>query len=198
MSIGEVMDYQKTKMKNGSTAVGKYQFINSTLEMAMRGSGLSPNDMMSPENQDKMAMFLLKRRGLDEYKSGKMSEDQFASNLALEWASLPTINNVSAHAGVMGNKSLVSYKDFMNTVRGGSSNTGDGLIDSQRNVANAKTDASQKPVQVQQINNVNQTGKEGAGQMQISLRNEEPSFKKIIEQLAFNSMGVTGSPMFNS
>jgi muramidase (phage lysozyme) len=198
MSIGEVMDYQKTKMKNGSTAVGKYQFINSTLEMAMRGSGLSPNDMMSPENQDKMAMFLLKRRGLDEYKSGKMSEDQFASNLALEWASLPTINNVSAHAGVMGNKSLVSYKDFMDTVRGGSSNTGDGLIDSQRNVANAKTDASQKPVQVQQINNVNQTGKEGAGQMQISLRNEEPSFKKIIEQLAFNSMGVTGSPMFNS
>ena len=196
MSIGEVLHYQDNNMKNGSTAVGKYQFIRSTLEEAARGSGLNMNDTFSPENQDKMAVFLLKRRGLDEYRSGRLSEKQFASNLALEWASLPTINGKSAYEGVMGNKALISYADMMGTITG-DGGSGSQLIDSQRNTANTRTTQAQKPVQVQQINNVQQSTGNG-NVMSIALRNDEPSFKKIIEQLAFNSMGVTGSPLFNS
>lgn len=198
MSIGEVLDYQTRNMKNGSTAVGKYQFIHSTLKAAMTGAGLSEKDMMSPENQDKMAIYLLKKRGLDDYKSGRISDKQFASNLALEWASLPLANGKSAYDGVMGNSAQMSYADFMSTVQGNpvDVNRGSDLLDSQRNISNSQTTAATKPSQVQVINNNSKN--ETAGNMTITLRNDEPSFKKIIEQFAFNSMGVTGSPLSNS
>ena len=194
MTLAEVLNYQKTQMKNGSTAVGKYQFINSTLQEAARNSGIGPDDKLTPENQDKMAMYLLRRRGLDDFKSGKISDQQFASNLALEWASLPMMSGKSAYDGVQGNRSLMSYNDLMGTIHGSGPTWGAGtsLINNQRQTANAQTEIASAPITVQNI-----TQNATAAPLTITLRNDEPSFKKIIEQLAYNAMGVTGSPIFN-
>ena len=92
MSLGEVKDYQKVLLKNSgslnSSAVGKYQIVGRTLGSLQRKMGLSDNEMFSPQLQDKMAVELLKGRGLNKYMSGKMSARDFQANLYHEWASI--------------------------------------------------------------------------------------------------------------
>lgn len=91
LTVGEVKKIQKEMVSNGamSGAVGKYQFINKTLVGLQRKLGFKDTDIFSPELQDKMALELLKRRGLDEFVSGRLSIEKFLLNLSKEWASLP-------------------------------------------------------------------------------------------------------------
>lgn len=115
MTIGQVMEYQKSMIKNGhaSTAVGKYQFISSTLKEAMKAVGLTENDMFSPENQDKMGMYLLNKRGWSEYKAGRIGPEEFANRLGKEWASLPNQNNRSHYAGIAGNATKITHAQLL-------------------------------------------------------------------------------------
>ena len=87
MSIGEVKEAQARQ--KGSSAIGRYQFMAKTLPEAMKGTGLTDKDMFSAENQDKLAMWLLKRRGYDKWVSGQLSDKDFGRNLSMEWASVP-------------------------------------------------------------------------------------------------------------
>ena len=77
-------------------------------------------DYNSLANQDKLALVLLKRRGLDKYLAGVISADDFANSLAREWASLPLVSGPkkgrSAYAGDGLNKSHVSVDAFMGAV----------------------------------------------------------------------------------
>lgn len=184
MSLEEVMKYQSTMISRGhaSTAVGKYQFIRATLMEAAKNSGLSMNDKFSPENQDRMAMYLLDRRGLSKFKRGDISDQQFAANLSKEWASIPTVTGRSFYEGIAGNRASGSYQDLLGTIRGQSSGT-----------ATPSTQITPMPSQAPAINN-QRTNLE-PGSLEIALRNDEPSFKKAIEEFAFNSMGKTGSPI---
>lgn len=78
MTIGEVLQRQQWLMnkKNpqvsdyGVYAAGKYQFIPNTLPGVMKSAGLSPQDKFSPENQDLMAISLLKERGIQPWTVG--------------------------------------------------------------------------------------------------------------------------------
>ncbi len=66
MTIGEVIRRQDRRLTNDQGfihAAGRYQIIGNTLPSAMRGAGLKPTDMFSPENQDKMGIYLLKSGG---------------------------------------------------------------------------------------------------------------------------------------
>lgn len=66
MTIGEVISRQNRKLTNDQGfihAAGRYQIIGNTLPEAMRGAGLKSTDMFSPENQDKMGIYLLKTGG---------------------------------------------------------------------------------------------------------------------------------------
>jgi hypothetical protein len=74
---------------NASTAIGGYQIIYKTLRSLKQGLGLSGSERFTPELQDHLADALLQRRGLNEYREGKISKRQFALGLAQEWASLP-------------------------------------------------------------------------------------------------------------
>ena len=87
MTIGEVREAQARQ--RGSSAIGRYQFMAKTLPEAMKGTGLTDRDMFSAENQDKLAMWLLKRRGYDKWVSGQLSDRDFGRNLSMEWASVP-------------------------------------------------------------------------------------------------------------
>jgi muramidase (phage lysozyme) len=116
MTLSEVLDYQKRLIASGqkSSAVGRYQFIRSTLEEEIKKSGVDINkEKFTPAMQDKLILNRLKRiRGLDKYRQGKISREEFAENLSMEFASMPSPRKgkgtKSYYEGIAGNKSLTS------------------------------------------------------------------------------------------
>lgn len=107
MTIAQVMEFQKGMHKgNGfeSSAVGKYQVISGTLRSVLKEAGVSEADKFDAATQDKIAVALLKRRGLNSYLQGGMTKEQFMDNIAKEWAGLPSSSGKSHYAGVGSNK----------------------------------------------------------------------------------------------
>lgn len=88
MTIGEVIQRQKWLMNKsnpqvsdyGVYAAGRYQFIPNTLPGVMKSAGLTPQDKFSSENQDLMAVSLLKDRGIQPWTVGgsKYSKEEIA------------------------------------------------------------------------------------------------------------------------
>lgn len=78
MTLGEIMQRQAYLMDKrnpqvsnyGIYAAGKYQIIPITFQSAMKGAGLTPNDIFSPENQDKMGLAVLKSQGIGAWTAG--------------------------------------------------------------------------------------------------------------------------------
>ena len=93
MSIGEVLDWQSEFVKNGSpsSAVGRYQFLNTTLLDLVDSLGIDKSTRFNESTQDKLAIKLLERRGSEDYVNDDISKNKFAANLAMEWASLPKV-----------------------------------------------------------------------------------------------------------
>ncbi|CAN5621919.1 hypothetical protein BH23PAT2_BH23PAT2_08130 [soil metagenome] len=91
MKVGEVIAWQKEFVDKGSpsSAVGKYQFIRSTLEGLVKEHKIDRNQTFSPSLQDELAIALLERRGVHDYMDGKIDREDFAHNLSKEWAALP-------------------------------------------------------------------------------------------------------------
>lgn len=103
LTFGELKQLQKANIadqaKRGipaskrSSAMGRYQNIYTTLGDYMAGAGLKDTDLFSPENQDKMAIAMMRkgRFGLDNVKAGKATVGQFQNEvLARQWASIKT------------------------------------------------------------------------------------------------------------
>jgi hypothetical protein len=100
MTIGSVEQMQQ---RNKVFAVGAYQFTPDVLSLARREAGLSPSDLMSPENQNKMAMALIvgsKRPDLAAYVTGKSNNLNAAHyDIAREWAALQAPNGRGMYDG---------------------------------------------------------------------------------------------------
>ena len=100
MTIGSVEQMQQ---RNKVFAVGAYQFTPDVLSLARREAGLSPSDLMSPENQNKMAMALIfgsKRPALAAYVTGKSNNLNAAHyDIAREWAALQAPNGRGMYDG---------------------------------------------------------------------------------------------------
>lgn len=75
---------------HGSSAAGRYQFMNKTLEDIKRVLKLSGSEMMTPNFQDQLGWYLLRRRGADSWMRGEKSDEEFLHELSKEWAALPT------------------------------------------------------------------------------------------------------------
>jgi muramidase (phage lysozyme) len=123
MTLSQVLEHQQKRRSQGakSSAVGRYQFIHSTLnDIAQKNPKDFPMDaLFTPEMQDKAAMLLMKRRGMDDFLSGKMDDHTFAKNLSKEWASLPDPDTGrSYYAGDGLNKSLVSTESIFELMKG--------------------------------------------------------------------------------
>ena len=91
MTVAEVQKWQEDYIRQGSasSAVGKYQIINTTLAGLIRQMNIDPAAKFDEALQDRMAVALLERRGAKDYVEKKLSREQFAANLAQEWAALP-------------------------------------------------------------------------------------------------------------
>lgn len=115
MTVDKVLQFQRQMRGAGfeSTAVGKYQIINKTLMGIMNPAGVSTTDKFDKSTQDKLAIALLKNRGLDRYLGKQIDPETFADNLSKEWASLPYRTGKSFYAGVGSNKSLTSRNELI-------------------------------------------------------------------------------------
>ena len=90
MTVQEVLDWQDSiDRKYMSEAAGRYQIMEDTLRGLLHIVG--PDELFNEENQDRLAIGLLRRRRLDDYLEGRMSIHSFGNNLAKEWASFPVV-----------------------------------------------------------------------------------------------------------
>jgi conjugal transfer mating pair stabilization protein TraG len=119
MSVGEVLKWQEDFIGQGnpSSAVGKYQIVNTTLKGLVNQLGISQEAKFDEKLQDQMAVALLERRGATEYMTDQLTREEFAANLAREWAALPKITHPnperSYYAGDGLNKEQVTIDEIL-------------------------------------------------------------------------------------
>lgn len=129
MTIGQVMAFQQQLIRatqgkvpgtnKGTSAVGKYQFISTTLASAMKATGLSPADKFNAENQEKMGMHLLQTAGgmTDFAKTGNKAN--FQDRLAHVWASVRNQHGKGVYAGQTGSTTMDSTSSLMDEIKAG-------------------------------------------------------------------------------
>lgn len=93
-------------------AVGRYQFIPSTLARLADVAGASRDELFSPQLQDRLADDLVQEAGLDAYRSGAITRHEFMNNLAQIWAGLPTASGRSYYDGYAGNAATITWSQF--------------------------------------------------------------------------------------
>lgn len=101
MSVDEVLAWQKGFVRSGkpSSAVGRYQIIRGTLKGLKTNMKLKGAETFDAVLQDKMALELLKGRGLEAYLLGRVTMDAFIDEIAKEWAGLPNTSGKSHYDG---------------------------------------------------------------------------------------------------
>ena len=121
-SIAEVRALQRGMLNNQkgntlrSSAVGRYQMMGYTLDDALKQGIIKPDDKFDAATQDKLALWKMQQRGLGDVDRGRMSKDQYANNLAREWASLPKSGGGSNYAG---QRASVGRGDVLAALEGG-------------------------------------------------------------------------------
>ncbi|MEO9898432.1 MAG: hypothetical protein ABJF05_18825 [Paracoccaceae bacterium] len=111
MTLGEIDGW--TRATPGQPhAIGRYQFIPSTLRSLTRRGRYSKNTMFTPQVQDRLADLLLIDAGINRFATGKLSRTQFMDNLALIWAGLPNSNGLSAYHNYAGNRATITRTFF--------------------------------------------------------------------------------------
>ncbi|HCH34944.1 TPA: hypothetical protein DEW05_05485 [Candidatus Saccharibacteria bacterium] len=122
MSIAEVREWQANFVREGnaSSAVGRYQIIDTTLDGLVQELNLNTGQKFDETTQDKLAIALLERRGSISYINQDINTREFAANLAQEWAALPkTVGEnpeSSYYAGDGLNKSLVNSTQVLHAI----------------------------------------------------------------------------------
>lgn len=119
MTVADVMHWQQEYVKQGkaSNAVGRYQFMGTTLAGLVKQLRINPQAKFNEALQDRLAIALMERRGSHAFVQKKISREQFAANLAMEWAALPRIiggnPTQSYYAGDGLNKARISTGEVL-------------------------------------------------------------------------------------
>jgi conjugal transfer mating pair stabilization protein TraG len=122
MTIDEVLKWQEDYVRQGeaSNAVGKYQFMGTTLAGLIREQRVSPTAPFNEAMQDRLAIALIDRRGAVAFAEKKISREQFAHNLSQEWAALPRVlgerPTESYYAGDGLNAAKISIDEIMRAI----------------------------------------------------------------------------------
>ena len=123
LTIGHLLAWQDSiDPLYRSEAAGRYQIMEDTLRGPLiKEAGLTEASLFDEANQDRLAVALMKRRGLDRFLHGYLSVEAFCNELAKEWASLPVVSGPkkgrSHYDGDGLNKALVDVKPFIAVVR---------------------------------------------------------------------------------
>lgn len=105
MTLDEVLALQEAMLRHkdnkwNSSALGRYQIVRKTLLALISKMKVSRKAYFDQNMQDAMAVQLLIGRGIGSWLNGNKSTADFMMGLALEWASLPTINGKGAYHAV--------------------------------------------------------------------------------------------------
>lgn len=123
MSIAEVLAWQAEHVRQGnpSSAVGRYQIINTTLTGLVQQQKIDTTQKFNKSMQDKLALMLLERRGAEQYINNEITGEQFAANLAKEWAALPRVvgenPNESYYASDGLNRAHVAVSEILSVIK---------------------------------------------------------------------------------
>lgn len=93
-------------------AIGRYQFIPSTLKRLARQVGAGEHERFSPKLQDVLADQLFAEAGFNAFREGLMGRHQFMNNLAEIWAGLPNSSGRSHYHGFAGNQATMTWAHF--------------------------------------------------------------------------------------
>ncbi len=122
MTISEVLAWQTAHVQKGnaSSAVGRYQIVNTTLAELVRQQAIDTERKFDKNTQDSLALVLLERRGGERYINQEITREQFAANIAMEWAALPkTLGdnpNNSYYAGDGLNQARVKVDEVLRAI----------------------------------------------------------------------------------
>lgn len=111
MTIAEIYDWIAAT-PGQPHAIGRYQFIPSTLRRLVRAQGVDRGAVFSPALQDRLADQLLAEAGLGTFQRGEITRRTFMYRLARIWAGLPLPTGKSYYQGVAGNKATMSWARF--------------------------------------------------------------------------------------
>jgi muramidase (phage lysozyme) len=90
MTMKEVLDQGNWRTKTfGSSACGRYQFMDATLRSLAAAYDLKAEDKFTPDYQDDLGYKLLQGRKYARWISGQITDEEFMWALAKEWASFP-------------------------------------------------------------------------------------------------------------
>jgi muramidase (phage lysozyme) len=122
MTIREVLAWQdRIDPLYRSEAAGRYQILEDTLRDLYVEAGMTLDSKFDKAGQDRLAMALLKRRGVDRFLHGYLSVNKFCNELAKEWASLPVVDGPkkgrSYYAGDGLNAAGVDVEPFVAVVQ---------------------------------------------------------------------------------
>ncbi|MEL7014103.1 MAG: hypothetical protein AAFO72_12585 [Pseudomonadota bacterium] len=117
MTLAEIFDWIEAT-PGQPHAIGRYQFIPPTLRHSARRLGIDHSTRFSPDVQDQLADLLLGDAGFVKVQEGEITLDAFKLNLAKIWAGFPTASGRSYYDGYAGNKAVISYEEYAQTVRG--------------------------------------------------------------------------------
>lgn len=115
-TVAQVMEMQRKNLY----AVGRYQFIPSTLRFAVRHSQVDELDMFTPEVQDKLmaALILYKRPAVGAFLRGDHDLEGWALNeMAREWASIEYRYGRGYYDHVGGNRAHISRSEVSSVLR---------------------------------------------------------------------------------
>ncbi len=93
-------------------AIGRYQFIPSTLAYLVRAEGISGSAQFTPALQKRLALRLMIDAGYNDFLQGRMTRARFQDRLAGIWAGLPLQNGRSKYHGTAGNRATISRANF--------------------------------------------------------------------------------------
>lgn len=122
MTIREVLAWQdRIDPLYRSEAAGRYQIMEDTLRGLYAEAGMTLDSKFDEAGQDRLAIALLRRRGLDKFLHGYLSVNKFCNELAKEWASLPVVDGPkkgrSYYAGDGLNSAGVDVEPFIAAVQ---------------------------------------------------------------------------------
>lgn len=122
MTLSQVRRYQRNYIAQGGTessAIGKYQFTQATFDRIMTKLNLDPETtVFNRATQDRMAVELLRERGLDRYLANPSpaARERLLDALAQEWASVGDRTGRSMHAGVAGNRAAAGQREALGRI----------------------------------------------------------------------------------
>jgi muramidase (phage lysozyme) len=121
MTLREIRTLQTKMLANpknkwNSSALGRYQIVRKTLIALQQQLALPDTMTFSESTQDRLAVQLMKGRGIDKWLAGLITQDQLINSLAQEWASLPTTKGKGYYSGQNSSVSVAQVKAALNAI----------------------------------------------------------------------------------